>query len=73
MFLEVKRRLFRLIWKYTERRKGFEEWDDTGEDDWIFIKRISTANPISACSILLKELKSCRKNTLYTMCDSEND
>lgn len=49
---------------YTERRKGFEEWDDTVEDDRIFIKRISIANPISACSILLKELKPCSKNTL---------
>lgn len=57
----------------TEKGKGFKEWDDTVEDSGIFIKRISMANPISACTILLNELKPCSKNTLSIMSDAENE
>lgn len=73
MLLEVKMRHFQLIWKYTEKGKGFKEWDDIVGDSGIFIKRISTANPILACTILLNELKLCSKNTLSIMSDAEND
>lgn len=73
MLLEAEMRHFQLIWKYTERGKGPKDWDDIVEDAGIFIKRISTANPISACTILLNELKSCSKNTLSIMSDAENN
>lgn len=54
-------RIFQLTWKYTEKRKGFKQWDGIFEDARIFIKRISTANPILTCTILLNELNSCSK------------